>query len=73
MIGGPFYWIRLCVFDHGFFCCWCFVSFVIVRDPTAQLISMSVTIGNMVGVAARNYGVDRLVTLQSTTTVVPVM
>ncbi len=50
---------------------WCFISFVIVRDPTAQLISMSVTIGNMVGVAARNYGVDRLVTLQSTTTVVP--
>jgi diguanylate cyclase (GGDEF)-like protein len=50
---------------------WCFVTFTFVDDRLAELMVMSVTIAQMVGVAARNFGVDRLVTLQSVFIVVP--
>ncbi|NOZ31619.1 MAG: EAL domain-containing protein [Alphaproteobacteria bacterium] len=44
---------------------WCFVALYFVNDPFAELSALSVTIATLVGVAARNYGVDRLVALQS--------
>ncbi|MEX0628042.1 MAG: EAL domain-containing protein, partial [Cucumibacter sp.] len=50
---------------------WCFVTFAFVKDPVVELMVMSVTVAQMVGVAARNFGVDRLVTLQSAFIVVP--
>ena len=43
---------------------WCFVSLVIVRDEFAVLSSFLVTMAAMVGIVARNYGLDRLVTTQ---------
>ncbi len=43
---------------------WCFVSLVFVGDDFSVLTSVSVSIAAMVGIVARNYGLDRLVTLQ---------
>jgi len=43
---------------------WCFVSLVFVGDSFSALVSVSVSIAAMVGIVARNYGLDRLVTLQ---------
>jgi diguanylate cyclase (GGDEF)-like protein len=44
---------------------WCFVSVVFVGDDFAELISISVTGTALVGIVARNFGLDRLVTLQA--------
>lgn len=44
---------------------WCFSSLVLVDDSFAELASVSVTIAATVGIAARNFGLDRLVTLQA--------
>jgi diguanylate cyclase (GGDEF)-like protein len=43
---------------------WCICSFVFVSDPAAELISMTVTIACMVGVVARNFGLDRMLSIQ---------
>ncbi|WP_172121523.1 MULTISPECIES: EAL domain-containing protein [unclassified Devosia] len=43
---------------------WCFFSFVFVDDPVAEIISMVTTTGCMVGIVTRNFGLDRLLTLQ---------
>jgi diguanylate cyclase (GGDEF)-like protein len=43
---------------------WCVCSFVFVSDPTAELIAMTVTIACMVGVVARNFGLDRMLSIQ---------
>lgn len=43
---------------------WCFVSLVFVKNEFSVLLSLSVSIAAMVGLVARNYGLDRLVTLQ---------
>src|SRR3569623_1163149 len=43
---------------------WCFCSFVFVSDPASELISMTVTIACMVGVVARNFGLDRMLSIQ---------
>jgi diguanylate cyclase (GGDEF)-like protein len=43
---------------------WCFSSFVFVQDPTAEILSMVTTVGCMVGVVTRNFGLDRLLTIQ---------
>lgn len=45
---------------------WCFSSFVFVRDPTAEILAMVTTVGCMVGVVTRNFGLDRLLTIQLT-------
>ena len=45
---------------------WCFISLVIVGDEFAVLTSSIVTMAATVGIVARNYGLDRLVTLQLT-------
>jgi len=43
---------------------WCFTSFIFVNDATAELIAMTTTVGCMVGIVTRNFGLDRLLTLQ---------
>lgn len=43
---------------------WCFSSFVFVNDPTAEILAMVTTVGCMVGVVTRNFGLDRLLTIQ---------
>jgi len=43
---------------------WCFTSFVLVDSPFAETLSLAVTVACMVGVVTRNFGLDRLITLQ---------
>lgn len=43
---------------------WCLVSMLWVQDPYAELVSASLAIAVMVGICARNFGLDRLVALQ---------
>jgi len=43
---------------------WCFASLVFVGDPVAELISLVITIACMVGIVMRNFGLDRLLTVQ---------
>jgi diguanylate cyclase (GGDEF)-like protein len=50
---------------------WCFVSMAIVKDPFAELASASLSIAVMVGICARNFGLDRLVTIQMILVIVP--
>ncbi|VAW19107.1 hypothetical protein MNBD_ALPHA12-725, partial [hydrothermal vent metagenome] len=44
---------------------WTFYSLVFIGDGFATLASVSVSIAALVGIYARNFGLDRLVTLQS--------
>jgi diguanylate cyclase (GGDEF)-like protein len=50
---------------------WCFVAMVIVQDPFAELASASLSIAVMVGICGRNFGLDRLVTIQMICVIVP--
>lgn len=43
---------------------WCFCSFVFVNDAIAEILSVVTTVGCMVGVVTRNFGLDRLLTAQ---------
>ena len=43
---------------------WCFLAFARTADPVVQLLSFSMTLVNMIGVAGRNYGSKRLVSAQ---------
>lgn len=43
---------------------WCFASLVFVDDPVAELLSLSITVSCMVGIVTRNFGLDRLLTIQ---------
>ncbi len=43
---------------------WCLVAMAWVNDPYAELVSASLSIAVMVGVIARNFGLDRLVAIQ---------
>ncbi|NMA98317.1 MAG: diguanylate cyclase, partial [Phyllobacteriaceae bacterium] len=51
----------LVAFTHGM---WCLVAILIVRDPFAELASCTLTIALTVGMVARNFGLDRMLTLQ---------
>ena len=53
---------------YGF---WCLVSMAVVKDPYAELASASISIAVMVGICARNFGLDRLVTIQMLFVIVP--
>jgi diguanylate cyclase (GGDEF)-like protein len=44
---------------------WCFSSVMFVDDGYAQLASISLSVAALVGIAARNFGLDRLLTLQA--------
>ncbi|MBU1305685.1 MAG: EAL domain-containing protein, partial [Alphaproteobacteria bacterium] len=50
---------------------WCYVSMAIVQDPFAALASASISIAVMVGICARNFGLDRLVTIQMLAVIAP--
>ncbi len=66
--GGAEYWEMQATLSGGaaaiIFGVWCFVSLVFVRDEFAILCSLLTSMAAMVGIVARNYGLDRLVTLQ---------
>lgn len=47
---------------YGF---WCYVALVQVDDGFSEVTAISLSIAAMVGVVGRNFGLDRLVTLQS--------
>jgi len=50
---------------------WCLVSMGVVQDPFAELSSASITIAVTVGIVARNFGLDRLVTIQVVLIIIP--
>ncbi|UYN98699.1 MAG: EAL domain-containing protein [Devosia sp.] len=50
---------------------WCLFAMTLVDDPFAELASISLSIAVMVGICARNFGLDRLVTLQMLGVIVP--
>lgn len=58
----------LLALSYGF---WCFLALAIVRDPFAELASVSVSIAVMARICARNFGLDRLVTIQMLSIIVP--
>ena len=43
---------------------WCICSFVVVGDSVAELLSMTITIACMVGIVGRNFGLDRMLSIQ---------
>jgi diguanylate cyclase (GGDEF)-like protein len=43
---------------------WCFFAFARTSDPVAQLLAFSTILGNMIGVAGRNFGSKLLVNAQ---------
>ncbi|MGN6100664.1 MAG: putative bifunctional diguanylate cyclase/phosphodiesterase [Devosia sp.] len=43
---------------------WCFASLVLVENPFAELLSMVTTVACMVGVVTRNFGLDRVLSIQ---------
>ena len=53
---------------YGF---WCLVAMVVVKDPFASLSSASISIAVMVGICGRNFGLDRLVTIQMICVIAP--
>ncbi len=54
-------WSTLMAFTTGV---WCVVSFLLINDPFAELISMTTTVACMVGVVTRNFGLERMLTIQ---------
>ncbi|MCD7058330.1 putative bifunctional diguanylate cyclase/phosphodiesterase [Pelagibacterium xiamenense] len=62
------YWEGRAVF-FGYFAAlaygsWCFSSAVFVDDVFAELVSITVTVAAMVGIVTRNFGSDKLMTVQ---------
>ena len=55
----------------GVYGLWCLVAMLVVRAPYAELVSRSLTIAVMVGICARNFGLDRLVTIQMLLVILP--
>ncbi len=50
---------------------WCYIAMAVEQDPFAALSSASISIAVMVGIVARNFGLDRLVTIQMIAVIVP--
>jgi diguanylate cyclase (GGDEF)-like protein len=61
-------WERVATFWAAFIAlvsgAWCVVSFLVVGDTFAELISMTTTVAMMVGIVARNYGLVRMLNIQ---------
>ena len=55
------YWATIMAFNCG---AWCFASFIFVGDSFAELIAMTTTVACMVGIVTRNFGLDRMLTIQ---------
>lgn len=54
--------------SHGI---WCLVSILLVQDPFAELAACTLSIAATVGMVARNFGLDRLITIQTLALSVP--
>ena len=53
---------------------WCFYAFIVIPpDAFVRLLSYSVTLGYLVGIAGRNFGSNRLVTTQSASAAIPMV
>jgi hypothetical protein len=53
---------------------WCLFAFTVVpSDGFVRLLSFSVTLGYLVGIAGRNFGSNRLVTTQSASAAIPMI
>lgn len=52
----------LVALSHGI---WCLVAILVVRDPFAELAACTLSIAATVGMVARNFALDRLITLQT--------
>jgi diguanylate cyclase (GGDEF)-like protein len=52
---------------------WCFASLVLVKSPFAELLSMVTTIACMIGIVTRNFGLDRLLSIQLAIAIVFIM
>ena len=69
------YWENRAVFSGAMvglvYGAWCFIAMVVVNDPFSELASATLTIAGLVGVVARNFGLDRLVTMQMILSIVP--
>lgn len=50
---------------------WCLIAMGMVKDPFAELASASISIAVMVGIVARNFGLDRLVAIQMLLVIAP--
>ncbi|WP_417579202.1 putative bifunctional diguanylate cyclase/phosphodiesterase [Pelagibacterium sp.] len=50
---------------------WCFISFVLIDDPFAELVALSVTIAAMISIVTRSFGIDRIVLTQSLAISIP--
>jgi len=50
---------------------WSLAAMTLVQDPYAELASVSLSIAVMVGICARNFGLDRLVALQMVLVIMP--
>ena len=61
-------WERIATFWAAFIALvsgiWCVVSFLVVDDTFAELISMTTTVAMMVGIVTRNYGLVRMLNIQ---------
>ncbi|OJX46407.1 EAL domain-containing protein [Devosia sp. 66-22] len=55
------FWAAFIAFVSGV---WCVVSFLVVNDTFAELISMTTTVAMMVGIVARNFGLVRMLNIQ---------
>ena len=55
------FWAAFIAFVSGV---WCVVSFLLVNDTFAELISMTTTVAMMVGIVARNFGLVRMLNVQ---------
>ena len=55
------FWAALIALASGL---WCVVSFLVVDDTFAELISMTTTVAMMVGIVTRNYGLVRMLNVQ---------
>ncbi|MBF0680271.1 MAG: EAL domain-containing protein [Devosia sp.] len=53
---------------HGL---WCLVAILFVQDPFAELAACTLSIASTVGMVARNFALDRLITIQTVALSVP--
>lgn len=67
-IAGAQHWEKRAVFfgycAAAVYGSWCFSAIVFVEDSFAELVAISVTVAAMVGIVTRNFGSDRLMSVQ---------
>lgn len=60
-------------FASGILGFWCFYSSFYITDSVVQLIAVSVTLSNVIGIFGRNFGIKRLVFVQLTFFSIPLI